>query len=315
MSEVKNINPIEITALGGAETLNVNDSFNLYVLYCPAAITLNGNFTIAPLGTPVDATMFKFIIIGDITLGTGDLIVFGRTILQSEITGKCNIECYYDIDLAAWTVVVVTGNNATDIGKILSDSTDPTPDYLDGKVQKSIVIDAGTHKIELDGDVLTPGAVMLYGTDSAGVKGWYEHSEIFVKEFTVTHADIVQGNSVPLIAIDNPGAGYAIQLVGIARRNRDWTLPYAGHTTCNLYTDTASVPQAIDVYSLLSSVNKIALLNVAAAAGAIATVATDTQIIANKALYWAVDRADPDYASGDPAQSLTYYISYRIITV
>ncbi len=54
--------------------------------------------------------------------------------------------------------------------KVKSSSDDPSADYLDGKVAKSIVI--ASEKLELSGDAAAPGNSKYYGTDSGGTKGF-----------------------------------------------------------------------------------------------------------------------------------------------
>ena len=58
--------------------------------------------------------------------------------------------------------------------KVKSDSADPTAGYLDSKVQGSLTVDTNTHKLQLIGDVVAPGANFVYGTDSIGNKGWQQ---------------------------------------------------------------------------------------------------------------------------------------------
>jgi len=52
------------------------------------------------------------------------------------------------------------------------DATDPTTGYLNTKIQKSIVYNSASFKIELDWDTLAPWNDMFYGTNATGVKGW-----------------------------------------------------------------------------------------------------------------------------------------------
>lgn len=62
-------------------------------------------------------------------------------------------------------------NQSTDNDeKVKASSTDTTADYLDGKVAKSVVITS--NKLELSGDVASPGNSYYYGTNSSGTKGW-----------------------------------------------------------------------------------------------------------------------------------------------
>jgi len=58
--------------------------------------------------------------------------------------------------------------------KVKADSGDPTSGYLEDKVQNSIEVDTGNHKLQLVGDVASPGNNKYYGTDSTGSKGWHD---------------------------------------------------------------------------------------------------------------------------------------------
>ena len=60
--------------------------------------------------------------------------------------------------------------------KVKASSGDVSPDYLDSKVKNSIEIDSDD--LQLVGDQATPGNTKLYGTSSAGVKGWQNNNSI-----------------------------------------------------------------------------------------------------------------------------------------
>jgi hypothetical protein len=56
--------------------------------------------------------------------------------------------------------------------KIRASDSDTTPGTLTAKTKNSIVVD--NNQLQLSGDVALPGNDKLYGTNSNGVKGWYD---------------------------------------------------------------------------------------------------------------------------------------------
>ncbi len=63
-------------------------------------------------------------------------------------------------------------------GKVKGTSDDPTADYLTGKVEYSIAVDATSKKARLVGDASSPGQYKVYGTDSGGTRGWQPTVEL-----------------------------------------------------------------------------------------------------------------------------------------
>ena len=82
-------------------------------------------------------------------------------IADAEPAGRANGHLWYDSDGTP-----STGANE----KVKASSDDPTSDYLDGKVAKSVVIT--DEKLELSGDSATPGNLKYYGTNADGTKGF-----------------------------------------------------------------------------------------------------------------------------------------------
>jgi hypothetical protein len=77
--------------------------------------------------------------------------------------GSPDILKYVDIDdLQDWV--------GADDYKVKASAGDSTPNYLDGKVAKSVVVSGD--KLELDGDESAPGNYYYYGTDGSGNKGF-----------------------------------------------------------------------------------------------------------------------------------------------
>lgn len=305
---------IPIDATGGTRNLDVDDYAESYLIDIGAAtLVLTGNWTIAPTGTPVEDMVYVIEHQGGITTATGNTItVFGRVLSTKEMLNPCVIIIRYlgAFVWGGWKVSVIMTNNAVNDGKVYADATDPTAGYLDAKTQNSIVVDAATKKIKLSGDVAS-GVNLRYGLNSLGVRGMFPNTELLYSVLTIIHADILQGFTVPQIAIPNPGVGFAAKIVDVAIETKNWTTPYTTNTLIDLITDTAVRPQYSDIRSLLASVSRIASYPISAAVAA----ATDTQIIPNKAVYWQIQNGNPDYASGDPAQELKIYICYRLLSV
>ena len=61
------------------------------------------------------------------------------------------------------------------------------------KTQRSILYDA--NGLMLNGDVLTPGATQLYGTNGAGTKGWYAQPATFTLGPTLTTIEALTGTA------------------------------------------------------------------------------------------------------------------------
>lgn len=103
---------------------------------------------------------------------------------------------------------------------------------LEVNVSKSIIIDVTSKKLQLDGDILTPGNLYYYGTNISGTKGYFTllsgiNSLIrhkFVKSFVGTGGDIVipysEISATNIFNVDalgtattnNPKTDYIIQL-------------------------------------------------------------------------------------------------------
>lgn len=58
--------------------------------------------------------------------------------------------------------------------KVKADAEDSTPSTLVDKVENSIEVDTTNHKLRLVGDMGTPGADKVYGTDSNGNRTWMD---------------------------------------------------------------------------------------------------------------------------------------------
>jgi len=70
--------------------------------------------------------------------------------------------------------------------KVMADSDDATPGYLDAKVAKSVVVVAVDDVIELDGDVAAPGNFKVYGTNGSGTKGFQDGNKVLADSSDTT---------------------------------------------------------------------------------------------------------------------------------
>ncbi|MFN8347453.1 MAG: hypothetical protein U0X91_20790 [Spirosomataceae bacterium] len=61
-----------------------------------------------------------------------------------------------------------------------------------GSTQMSLTSDASG--LKLVGDVTTPGASQIYGTNAAGTRGWYAQNSLFVQDFDLINKDITLVN-------------------------------------------------------------------------------------------------------------------------
>ncbi|MFA5337413.1 MAG: glycine-rich domain-containing protein [Candidatus Omnitrophota bacterium] len=72
--------------------------------------------------------------------------------------------------------------NAETAEKIKASDSDAAPGALTAKVKKSIVVDG--NQLQLSGDASSPGNDKVYGTNSSGVKGWYDSPSQGMQVFT-----------------------------------------------------------------------------------------------------------------------------------
>ena len=302
--------PITIPAIGLTKTLSSADYVERYVLISAGAITLTGNVTITPSSASIN-DCYNIDYYADVDLGTKAISIFGRNLTQEEASSVCKITALYDG--SSWLVDVVMSDNATNDSKVKSDATDPTADYLDGKVQNSIVVDISTHAIELDGDDLTPGLNQYYGTDDSGTKGYFDlplADNIYYKSVTLTHAEILTIYSNPVLLVAAPPTGYGIVKESICDQTKDWTA-YTGSTELQVITDTATYPQGTSDVVLKAITDRVQIWDYDKYGGTKAE--DDTQVISGKAVYITGVGSDPDYGSGDAANELIIHISYRLI--
>ncbi len=301
-----------ITNAGIAETLVAGIDEKVQRYTSAAALAMAANVTVTQGGTPTEGDEFTIIWDATLVIGAFSVVLFGQTLTNLQaLSGKVLVHTIYNG--AAW-VTTVWDRYHVDKFRLMCDSTDTVPDWLDGKVQNSIVADAATHKIKLDGDATAPGNSYYYGTDSAGAKGFYPIGSniLLYTDLQIAHADILTLNTVPIEIVGNPGAGLAIEVVSCSmsiKGTAGVVTPYITNTTVRLITDTATQPQVYTDRILTSTVDRT-INQLTANMGA---VTTDTQIIANKKLYVDVQTANP--GGGAAGAILTIHLMYRIITI
>lgn len=114
--------------------------------------------------------------------GNGSTRIFSQIHLQFLATGGSGFVGTKEVDetnIADGRILVYDASidkleyeDKTD-EKVKASSTDLQAGYLNEKIQKSIVLDNTTQKIQLQGDSANPGSNKYYGTDNTGTKGFY----------------------------------------------------------------------------------------------------------------------------------------------
>lgn len=121
---------------------------------------------------------------------------------------------------------------------------------------------------------------------------------------TIETADVLTLNGTPLLLIAAPSASYAIQVEHMAVYVNFNSVAYATNTNVDVYTDTATNVQFRATSALNASVNRIATGTSQAATGA-----TDTQLIAGKAVYVKVATGNPTAGNSQ----VKIYVTYKLI--
>jgi hypothetical protein len=190
---------IVIPAIGGTASLPVTDYVPEYLITSVGIVPISGDFTITPSGTPLADTVFVFKYSAQITIGSADVVIFGRHLLQNEALSVCVITCRWDGK--AWVVDVSMSDNATNECKVLADANDPGAGYLDSKITGSLEIVGGGHKVQLKGDDFAPQEGESYSV-VGGVQGWHKLNGIIDSGWIkVASADVLTMGSVPVSII------------------------------------------------------------------------------------------------------------------
>ena len=174
------------------------------------------------------------------------------------------------------------------------------PDAANGT---SIVV--SSDGVRLDNDVTAPGNDYFYGTNSAGVKGWYPKTgTVLETTLSIPTAQVLTLNATPLQIIAAPGAGYAIEVETAIMELTYNSAAYATHTNLEIITDKADISQFLGTAYLAATKTVRTKL--------VAQGITDkTQITENKAIYVQVAAGNPTAGDSD----IKVYVKYRIIAV
>ena len=169
MAEVKQFQTIPIVAAGLTLPIDVTQ-FTDYLITGNCSLT--GSVTITPTGTPAIDVECNFKYEGIIYLGSSNITIFGRVLTQDEALTACYITARWDDINTVWVVDVIMSNQSVTFGMVKPHITS-TPQFLDGVLTKSIIIDP-LDKVHLDGDDVTLNIPdnSVYGKRS-GAKGWF----------------------------------------------------------------------------------------------------------------------------------------------
>jgi hypothetical protein len=174
------------------------------------------------------------------------------------------------------------------------------PDVINGT---SIVV--SSDGVRLDNDATAPGNDYFYGTNSAGVKGWYPKTgTVLETTLSIPTAQVLTLNATPLQIIAAPGAGYAIEVETAIMELTYNSAAYATYTNLQVITDTADMSQFYGAFYLAAT--KTVRVKLTAQG-----ITDKTQIIENKAVFVSVAAGDPTAGDSD----IKVYVKYRIIAV
>ncbi|MES2395807.1 MAG: hypothetical protein V4549_07380 [Bacteroidota bacterium] len=127
--------------------------------------------------------------------------------------------------------------------------------------------------------------------------------QIYKAEITLTSEEILNIFSSPKLAIASPGAGKAISIISGSMSLTFNSVAYSGNVIISLITDTANMYQGT-FYTLNSTVSRWSRFNNVPGINA-----TDTQLIADKALY--IKNLVGNPSAGNSGGKI--YITYEII--
>lgn len=123
---------------------------------------------------------------------------------------------------------------------------------------------------------------------------------VAVAQLTLSSAEILALNSTPLEIVASPGVGSSIVVINAVAAQTFVAAAYTTNLILQVYTDTATIPQAANACLDFSGTRTVQL-----DIGANVFAAADTQIISNKGLFVNVLTGDP--AAGDGTIVLTVY--------
>lgn len=341
MAQAVSVEQFDLTgyAAGTPIALTTSSVFNLYRLYTD--ITASAAMTVAAATVPTGVVVFEIVLDATITFGGGgSLTVFGQSVAESYCQAGTRFVVTYNgtsysvncqpsflqsgfiqgADIASGTIALdrlvnlTAGNIIVGNASNVPTSVTPSGDFtMSNAGVSTIANDAITTVKIIDDAVTTPKiideAVTLAKLSSAvqSQLNTMAAQSMATASAPVANADVLTLNGTPISIVAAPGAGLALQAVdGVAWVNYVAT-PYATNTTLEVITDTATTAQ-LRATSLLAATNSNprSLGRVAPPTGA-----SDTQLIANKALTLFVPTGNPTGAGG----TLQYIVFYRTLTI
>ncbi len=132
----------------------------------------------------------------------------------------------------------------------------------------------------------------------------FQGSVLYTVKKTITSAEILNGFSVPVLAIAAPGAGYAIRVNRASARLNFNSVAYGTASNIALITDTANLHQMICSTLITATITQHGNFSTNGITGA-----TDTQILENKALYFKVLQTNASAGNS----TLDLYITYELV--
>lgn len=134
-----------------------------------------------------------------------------------------------------------------------------------------------------------------------------EAAGIYIAELEIATADVLTLNGTPLEIVAAPGAGKVIEVISASRKLTFNSIVYATNTRLALIHDTAT-----DVLVEWGNAGlNASVTNILQGAINLATAATDTQLIENKAVMVTVEIGEATAGNSD----IKVYVVYRIITL
>ena len=284
---------------------NVQRFVTLGVLTLAAGITISGS------GTPIAGAKFVLIWDAKCTYSGGNTVTLGDVMLSAleSVSGLVIAETTFDG--TNW-ITQVLDRYGIDKFRILGDSGDTVPDFLQGKIEDSIAYDNTNKKIHLQGDppTIADGYWGLVGS----VYGFYPMpaAQLLQATLTIQHADILLLNGTPLNIIASPGAGLAIDVIHASIQAKGLLgvfTPYTTNTKLLIITDTAGDEQLNDSTALVTNTD-FTLNGMVVHTPA---VSPPSQLVANKGVNIMVAGANP--GGGLAGNTITFNVMYRIIPI
>lgn len=268
-----------LDANGGISVLTIDDSGTIQAVYSPSfgsIETINGNYIITntlPLDRLTGMTAAQ------IVLADGSNVPTATT-----VSGDATINSAGVVTIAA---EAVTNAKLADMNagyfKVGNGSNRPADVQMSGDATMD-----NTGAVTINDGVITPQKLSF----TTGV--------IAVAQVTLSSAEILALNGTPIKVIDAPGVGSSIVVLSALFDYTYVSSAYATNVTLQVYTDTATAPQAAAVILDSTTSRQVRLSLSTGSIGA-----SDTMVIENKALYVTVPTGNP--TAGDGTGVLTVW--------